>query len=98
MRSARLLPSQVDEAAALASIKKAVSEVATPAALGRGGRLIKTTGDGALFEFTSAVEAVAAALAVQNGLQHAGSGGPAFRIGIISEMSLSRMVTSMATL
>jgi TolB-like protein/tetratricopeptide (TPR) repeat protein len=52
-----------------------------------GGRLVKTTGDGALFEFTSVVDAVECAVAVQAVMAERNQGVPEdrrmlFRIGI----------------
>src|SRR5207302_7394758 len=51
------------------------------------GRIVKTTGDGLLIEFPSVVEAVAAALAIQQGLSARNSGISEtrlieFRVGI----------------
>src|SRR5204863_4847818 len=53
------------------------------------GRVVKTTGDGLLIEFPSVVEAVACAVAVQQGMTQRNAGVPPaerieFRIGINS--------------
>lgn len=53
-----------DEARAL-QIRSQVMELAAEAARAHGGRLVKTLGDGALLEFSSAADAVRCALALQ---------------------------------
>ncbi len=57
-----------DEAGTLARVKAVRSEVVEAETGTRGGRVFKTTGDGALAEFPSAVAAVEAAIAVQAAL------------------------------
>ena len=52
-----------------------------------GGRIVKLTGDGALIEFASAVDAVSAAIEFQQDMAHANRDQPedtaiAFRIGL----------------
>ena len=64
-----------------------LSEVLNATAEERGGRLIKTMGDGALYEFASPVQAVACAIAVQEIVNERASGQPMdrrvlLRIGI----------------
>jgi len=56
---------ETDEQAALAAIRVVLSEIVAPAATRHSGRLIKTTGDGALIEFPSPVDAVTCAVEVQ---------------------------------
>src|SRR5262252_7145129 len=50
-----------DEAGTLASLKALRAEVFEPRTRAHGGRIFKITGDGALCEFASAVDAVRAA-------------------------------------
>ena len=60
-------------------------EIVDPAIAQHGGRIVKTTGDGLLVEFASAVEAVTSAMALQGEMsRRAGQlGAPiTFRIGI----------------
>jgi class 3 adenylate cyclase len=54
-----------DEVGTLAALKKIRSEIVDPAIAGHKGRIVKTTGDGLLAEFGSAVDAVTCAIAVQ---------------------------------
>jgi TolB-like protein/class 3 adenylate cyclase len=74
-----------DEVGTLAALKAHRREVVDPAIAAHRGRIVKTTGDGILVEFASAVDAVTCALAVQDKM--AGRDGDAaprinFRIGI----------------
>ena len=57
-----------DEAGTLARLKKLRAEFLYPKVAQNGGRVVKTTGDGVLIEFASAVEAVSNAIAVQEGM------------------------------
>jgi adenylate cyclase len=54
-----------DEAGTLAALRAHRAEIFDPVVAERGGRLVKLMGDGALVEFPSVVEAVEAALAIQ---------------------------------
>ena len=54
-----------DEAGTLARVKAARGKVLEVETAVRGGRVFKTTGDGAFAEFASAVDAVEAAIAIQ---------------------------------
>ena len=74
-----------DELGTLEALKAHRREVVDPAIAGHKGRIVKTTGDGMLVEFASAVDAVACAMAVQEKMaERNGSFAPAiaFRIGI----------------
>jgi TolB-like protein/class 3 adenylate cyclase len=75
-----------DEVGTLASLKAHRREVIDPAIASHRGRMVKTTGDGLLVEFASAVDAVTCAMSVQRTMaeRNAGSSGPhvVFRIGI----------------
>jgi adenylate cyclase len=55
----------VDEVGTLAALKAHRREIVDPAIAAHHGRIVKTTGDGMLVEFASAVDAVTCAVAVQ---------------------------------
>jgi TolB-like protein/class 3 adenylate cyclase len=57
---------EVDEAGTLARVKALRAELLHPKVTAYGGRIVKTTGDGTLIEFPSAVEAVRHAIDVQH--------------------------------
>ncbi len=57
-----------DEAGTLARLKKLRAEFLHPKVAEHGGRIVKTTGDGTLIEFASAVDAVTHAVDVQRGM------------------------------
>jgi adenylate cyclase len=59
-----------DEEEALQRVKALQREVIEPRVKARGGRLVKTTGDGFLCEFGSPVEAVRCALEVREAAAH----------------------------
>jgi len=76
-----------DEEGTLARLKVLRNEVFDPGIAEYGGRIFKTTGDGVLAEFRSAVDAVRSALGVQRALAERNAETPedrriAFRIGI----------------
>ena len=76
---------EADETAALSAIHSALSTSILPSVQAHGGKLIKTTGDGGLFEFASAVQAVECALTLQGEFQRlrdSGSQKLQFRMGI----------------
>jgi len=56
------------ESGTLARLKAARSEVVDPLIAEHGGRIVKTTGDGLLLEFASAVDAVQCGIAVQSAM------------------------------
>jgi TolB-like protein/class 3 adenylate cyclase/Tfp pilus assembly protein PilF len=77
----------VDEVATLQALKAHRRELIDPAIAGHNGRIVKTTGDGMLVEFASAVDAVNCAMAVQKAMadRNASDDNGAriiFRIGI----------------
>ncbi len=79
----------LDEAGTLARLNALRRELIDPQVAEHKGRIVKTTGDGVLVEFPSVVEAVACALAVQQGMASGNAGIPQdrrieFRIGINS--------------
>ena len=77
----------VDEAGTLARLKTLLAEVLEPEIAAHQGRIVKTTGDGVLVEFASAVDAVQSALAMQPALAARNAGVAdgqriEFRIGV----------------
>ena len=76
-----------DESGTLARLKAHRSELFEPALARNGGRLVKMTGDGALAEFGSAVDALRAAIEFQQAVAEADHDKPedtqiVFRIGL----------------
>jgi adenylate cyclase len=76
-----------DEDRTLARLRTLRSELLDPTVAGQNGRVFKRTGDGALVEFRSVVEAVRCAITVQNAMIERNVGMPVdqridFRIGI----------------
>ena len=59
----------VDESGTLATLRNHRAELIDPAIEEHGGRIVKTTGDGILIEFPSAVDAVQHAVAVQEAMK-----------------------------
>jgi class 3 adenylate cyclase/pimeloyl-ACP methyl ester carboxylesterase len=77
----------VDEMGTLAALKAHRRELIDPVIAGHHGRIVKTTGDGALVEFASVVDAVGCAVAIQRGMVSNNVNVPedkriVFRIGI----------------
>jgi adenylate cyclase len=68
-----------DETATLEAMRALWNDLVDPAILKHAGRAFKSVGDGKLVEFSSAVDAVACALAIQNG---AASTDLPLRIGV----------------
>jgi adenylate cyclase len=78
---------EIDEAGTLARLKAHRLELIDPSIVKNNGRIIKTTGDGMLVEFASAVDAVQCALEVQRRMARRNADIPPdrridFRIGI----------------
>lgn len=71
-----------DEVGTLAALKAIRREVIDPALSEHRGRIFKTTGDGLLVEFASAVDAVTCAMTVQAFMARRDQSGIKFRIGI----------------
>jgi adenylate cyclase len=76
-----------DEEGTLNRLRAIRAEVADPSIAQHRGRIVKTTGDGLLVEFTSVVDAVRCATEVQNAIAEGNAGVVAekrieFRIGI----------------
>jgi adenylate cyclase len=76
-----------DEDRTLARLRTLRSELIDPSVASQNGRVFKRTGDGALIEFRSVVEAVRCAITVQNAMTERNAGMPTdqridFRIGI----------------
>src|ERR1700686_1891620 len=76
-----------DEERTLARLRSLRSDLIDPTIAVHKGRVVKRTGDGALVEFRSVVDAVRCAVEVQNGMGERNAGLPPerrieFRIGI----------------
>jgi adenylate cyclase len=76
-----------DEDRTLSRLRRLRSDLIDPAIAAHHGRIVKRTGDGALVEFRSVVDAVRCAIEVQNGMVERNAGVPPdrrieFRIGI----------------
>ncbi|MEJ2122368.1 MAG: adenylate/guanylate cyclase domain-containing protein [Alphaproteobacteria bacterium] len=65
-----------DEAGTLARLKSLRADFLHPKVAEYGGRIVKTTGDGTLIEFGSAVDAVSHAVDVQRGMAERNAGLP----------------------
>ena len=79
--------SGADESGTLQALKAIRAELIDPTIAAHNGRLVKTTGDGLLIEFSSVVDAARCATEVQAGLVERNATAPAdkrieFRIGI----------------
>lgn len=75
----------LDEVGTVAALRKIWSEIFNPAVAARRGRVVKVMGDGALVEFSSVINAVDCAVAIQRdiGARNSGAAHPvAFRIGV----------------
>lgn len=77
----------VDEEGTLARLKAARKSIVDPAIASHRGRIVKTTGDGLLVEFASAVDAVRSSVETQQGMAEHNAGLPQhqrieFRIGV----------------
>jgi adenylate cyclase len=75
------------ESATLARLKAARAEVVDPAIAEHDGRIVKTTGDGLLIEFSSAVDAVQCGVALQSAMAGRSDGAAEadllqYRVGI----------------
>src|SRR5262252_4134509 len=76
-----------DESSIVARLLQHLNQQLAPAVARRGGRVIRLKGDGALVEFASAVDALAAAIEFQQAMIEANRGQPddqaiVFRIGL----------------
>ena len=69
-----------DEVGTLSALKAHRLDVVDPAIAAHKGRIVKTTGDGMLVEFASAVDAVTCAVAVQEKMAERTVGGAEPRI------------------
>src|SRR5450830_1991504 len=77
----------VDEEGTLAALKAYRRELVDPKIAEHRGRIVKTTGDGVLVEFASAVDAVRCAMEIQRSMAERNAAVPEerrieFRIGI----------------
>ena len=76
-----------DEERTLARVRGLRSDLIDPAIAAHHGRIVKRTGDGAIIEFRSVVDAVRCAIEVLNGLIERNAGVPAdkrieYRVGV----------------
>src|ERR1700759_3320862 len=76
-----------DESGTLARLRRNRAEHLDPILKKYGGRLVKLTGDGALIEFASAVDALSAAIEFQQAMAEGKADQPAdtalmFRVGV----------------
>src|SRR5436305_15082436 len=76
-----------DEVGTLRALQACRREIIDPAIAARRGRIVKTSGDGVLAEFPSAVDAVVCAVGVQQAMARRGQDVPAekrlvLRVGI----------------
>src|SRR6266498_5703096 len=76
-----------DESGTLAALKGHRQELIDPKIAEYGGRIVKTTGDGLLLEFSSVVDAMRCAVDVQRGMAERNTGTSVdrridFRIGV----------------
>src|SRR5215510_12235635 len=69
-----------DEVGTLAALKAHRREIVDPAIAQHHGRIVKTTGDGLLVEFASAVDAVTCAILVQEKMAERTAEGTGLRI------------------
>src|SRR5580704_2593059 len=77
----------IDEEGTLAALKACRREIIDPKIAEHRGRIVKTTGDGALVEFASAVDAIRCAMEIQCAMAERNAAIPEdhrveFRIGI----------------
>jgi TolB-like protein len=77
----------IDEEGTLARLKSVRKALVDPTIAAHRGRIVKTTGDGMLVEFASAVDGVSCAVEVQNGMADRNASVPQdqviqFRVGI----------------
>jgi adenylate cyclase len=79
---------EADEAGTLARVKALRAELLHPKVAAYGGRIVKTTGDGALIEFPSAVDAVQHAVEVQREMARRNAAEPGGR-GIDLRMGIN---------
>jgi class 3 adenylate cyclase len=92
----------VNEEGTLARLKAVRKTLVDPAIASHRGRIVKTTGDGMLVEFASAVDAARCAVEVQRDMAAQNADVPQdtkieFRIGSMSATSSSTRTTSSAT-
>ena len=89
-----------DEVGTLAALKALRRDIVDPAIAEHNGRTVKTTGDGMLVEFASAVDAVNCAMSMQDKVAERCSGAApriTFRIGMsVTSLSTARTFSAMA--
>jgi len=90
----------IDEEGTLAQLRALRKTLIDPKIAEHHGRVVKNTGDGALVEFASVVDAVRCADKIQRGVAEQNTDVPQvkrieFRVGIISVTLLSKRTTSL---
>jgi len=91
-----------DEEGTLNRLRSIRVQLIDPTITEHRGRIVKTTGDGFLVEFSSVVDALRCATQSQHGMDERNAdlpptSGIEFRMGIMSAMSWSKTTTSLVT-
>jgi adenylate cyclase len=86
-----------DEAGALAALNRHREHEFDPVVARHGGRIVKLMGDGTLVEFTSVVDAVDCAVAIQTAAASRASPALTLRIGVNLGDIIIQATTSTAT-
>jgi len=76
----------LDEEGTVAALKAYRRELIDPKVAEHGGRIVKTTGDGALLEFASAVDAVRCAMEIQRAMAERNAVVSVDRYAVIAEL------------
>ena len=85
----------IDEVRTLEALKAHRRELIDPAIAAHHGRIVKTTGDGALVEFASVVDAVGCAVVMQRGM--VSRNAASLRTGVLCSASGSMSGISLST-
>ena len=88
---------RADEDRTLARLRTLRSDLIDPTIAVNHGRVVKRTGDGALVEFRSVVEAVRCAIEVQNSMAERNAGLPPINASIFASAFISAMSLRRAT-
>ena len=88
---------RADEDRTLARLRTLRSDLIDPTIAVHNGRVVKRTGDSALVEFRSVVEAVRCAIEVQNSMAECNAGLPPINASIFASAFISAMSSRRAT-